>query len=132
MDWLLAFLIWAVISMFAGVVYAYVMTRYNTMRTASHRQIERETAAIRRNGSSAPARPPVVENTTVRSLCKQRARQHARHAARVEEIYGMPAVNPYRSSDPEYVEWAIGLAEMHTEIAHAKSPVNQFNHRGNL
>jgi len=112
----------------AAVLVLLALRRSPPMRTASQRQIERETAAIRRNRSAAPARQPVVETATVRSLCKQRARQHARHAARVEELYGTPAVNPYRPCDAEFVEWAIALAEMHTEIAHAKSPINQFNH----
>lgn len=112
-----------------GVVLVLLSLRRSPpMRTADQRQIERETAAIQCNRSAAPARQPVVETATVRSLCKQRARQHARHAARVEEIFGTPAVNPYRSGDAGYVEWAIALAEMHTEIAHAKSPINQFNH----
>jgi len=100
----------------------------DSMRTADEKQIERETAAIQRNRSKAPARPAVVETATVRSLCKQRARQQGRHAARVEALTGETAKNPYSTGDAGYVEWAIALAEMHTEIAHAKSPINQFNH----
>lgn len=47
--------IWAVISLSAGVLYAFFMYCHNTrneMRTASQRQIERETAEIQ-NGKYA-------------------------------------------------------------------------------
>lgn len=96
------------------------------MRTADQRQIERETAKLQRQvPDPRPAREP-VRNIT--SLCKERARKDARHQARMQELYGIEPVNRYPEGDPCRVWWAIALAEMHTEIAHAKSPINQFNH----
>jgi len=130
MNWVLALLIWVVISLLAGAGFAFVMTRHNTrrMRTADEKQIDRETAAIQRNARSTSSAPHIVETPNVRSLCKERARQAGRHAARIEDITGQKAVNPYRANDPGYVEFAIAMAEMHQQMAEERCPFNQFNH----
>lgn len=123
---LIAVAIWAAVGFIVAGLYAFFMSRCNTMRTASQRQIERETAAIQGQVPDAPSRP--AEMLNVRSLCKERARQDARHQARMQDLYGTPPVNRYPEGDPCRIWWAIALAEAHTEIANAKSPINQFKH----
>lgn len=115
-----AVLIFVGISLLAGVVYAFVMIRYNTrpMRTADEKQIERDTAAIQRQVPD----PKKIAGCDVEQFCTSRrvsqdwARRNARHAARKEDLFGTVPVNPYHCTDAEYVEWAIELAKARAEI----------------
>lgn len=120
---LIALAIWAVVGFIVAGLYAFFMAR-NNMRTASQRQIERETAAIQRQVPD-PRRAgcDVAAAVNIRSLCKERARRDARHQARMQSLYGTVPVSPYPLNDPEYPDWAYALAEARAELSH---PLEQF------
>jgi hypothetical protein len=105
-----------------------------SMRTASQRQIDRETAAIQcqvpsaascyscngncRQGRDCPAVSragcDVEQFRKSRSVSQDWAKANARHAIRQQLLDGTVPVNPYQPTDAEYVVWAIELAEYRT------------------
>jgi hypothetical protein len=121
---LIALLIWTAIGLVAASLYTFFMFRYN-MRTASQRQVERETAAIQRQvPNPRQTSCDVAVLVSVTNLCKERARRDARHQARMESLYGTLPVSPYKLDAPEYIDWAVALAETRAELSH---PSEQFH-----
>lgn len=85
------------------------------MRTASQRQIDRETAAIQRKVPNPRIAGCDVEQfRKSRSVSQDWAKANARHAVRQQLLDGTVPVNPYQPTDAEYVVWAIELAEYRT------------------
>lgn len=101
----------------------YLLYRSPPMRTASKRQIDRDTAAIQRQVPDPKkiAGCDVEQFITSRSVSRDWARRNARHAARKEDLFGTVPVNPYHCTDAEYVEWSIELAKARDEIRALKT-----------